>query len=369
MGYPIYKLLRAVNRQYPNNGFIDYVDVKEDMYDSFKDKLIDEDLRDLINETIQEVYKDIAIDEVYSFPTVPGQNQYVLPEDCDLRDIQEVTRTFRGIRGPMCPPPFPPPIPTENTLYFFANGGTGEMEPIEAEVGEEVVLPECEFDPPEGYRFKAWEVNEVEYQPGDTVNMQGDFVATALWEQAVFHVTFINTVNDGEYIIIKYKPTGEAEKEHNLLFGTNFTLQTGNTGHLPYTYIEYWYDGEKFGEYDVSTGLTEDQYIQIEHPAATPDVPDTEIRIRIVITDGDAVLHAKLWSEETERIYNIPDGNMFELQHVYAGQPISDEYEILSVYDDTDTILQKDFTNEVYYTDTEVAVPIVVPDPDEPINP
>lgn len=60
---------------------------------------------------------------------------------------------------------------------------------------------------------------------------------------------------------------------------------------------------------------------------------------------------------------------MFELQHVYAGQPISDEYEILSVYDDTDTILQKDFTNEVYYADTEVAVPIVVPDPDEPINP
>lgn len=115
MGYPIYKLLRAVNRQYPNNGFINYVDVREDTYN---DEMIDEDLRDLINETIQEVYKDVAIDEVYSFPTVPGQNQYVLPEDCDLRDIQEVTRTFSGVRGPLPPPPMPGPGPTPGPVEF-----------------------------------------------------------------------------------------------------------------------------------------------------------------------------------------------------------------------------------------------------------
>lgn len=115
MGYPIYKLLRAVNRQYPNNGFINYVDVREDTYN---DEMIDEDLRDLINETIQEVYKDVAIDEVYSFPTVPGQNQYVLPEDCDLRDIQEVTRTFSGVRGPLPPPPMPGPEPTPGPVEF-----------------------------------------------------------------------------------------------------------------------------------------------------------------------------------------------------------------------------------------------------------
>ena len=102
MGYPVYKLIRAVNRQYPNNGFINYVDVRED---SANDYIIDEDLRDLINEAIQETYINIARDEVFSFPTVPGQNQYALPEDCDLRDIQEVTRTFIGCRGPMMPPP------------------------------------------------------------------------------------------------------------------------------------------------------------------------------------------------------------------------------------------------------------------------
>lgn len=178
MSYPIYKLLRAVNRQYPNNGFINYVDVREDMYNH---DLIDEDLRDLINETIQEVYKDVAIDEVYSFPTVPGQNQYVLPEDCDLRDIQEVTRTYQGWRGPLCPPPGPPPLTPVYTLFFDSNGGTGEMEPLECNIGESITLPECEFEPPEGKQFAAWEVNGTIYYPGDTVQMEGDFIATAKW--------------------------------------------------------------------------------------------------------------------------------------------------------------------------------------------
>jgi disulfide oxidoreductase YuzD len=111
MGYPVYKLLRAVNRQYPNNGFINYVDVNEDMPNENGEKhIIDEDLRDLINEALNETYIHIAKDEVFTFPTVPGQREYVLPTDCDLRDIQEVVR--RGIRPPrpsQCgcyPPPY-----------------------------------------------------------------------------------------------------------------------------------------------------------------------------------------------------------------------------------------------------------------------
>lgn len=74
MGYPVYKLLRAVNRQYPNNGFINYVDVTESIYDSEdedKHRLIDEDVRDLINEALNETYIHIAKDEVFTFPTVP----------------------------------------------------------------------------------------------------------------------------------------------------------------------------------------------------------------------------------------------------------------------------------------------------------
>lgn len=130
MSYPVYKLLRAVNRQYPNNGFINYVDVREDMYGEDANQYenpIDEDLRDLINETIQEVYKDVALDEVYTFRTVPGQNEYALPEDCDLRDIQEVTRTFVGCKAPLRPP-FGPMPPVETfTVTFMVNPLEGNM--------------------------------------------------------------------------------------------------------------------------------------------------------------------------------------------------------------------------------------------------
>jgi len=135
MMYPVYKLIRAVNRQYPNNGFINYVDVKDDTYKTYhtdifgnvvedpESNIIDEDLRDIINEALNDIYKDVALDEVYSFNTVPGQIEYSLPEDCDLRDIQEVTRTGFAlnqrpvgpvppieaiVEGEIPPPPMPP---------------------------------------------------------------------------------------------------------------------------------------------------------------------------------------------------------------------------------------------------------------------
>ena len=130
--YPAYKLIRSINRQYPNNGFINAVSVDEETYryDDQGDPLpeerrdiIDEDVRDIINECLFEIYKDVAIEEVFSFPTVPGQNQYALPDDCDLRDVVEVTRTggwgdfmpvgyvkpIEEIVEGELPPPDPPP--------------------------------------------------------------------------------------------------------------------------------------------------------------------------------------------------------------------------------------------------------------------
>lgn len=182
MGYPIYKLLRAVNRQYPNNGFIDYVDVREDMYNDRQGQLIDEDLRDLINETLQEVYIHVAKDEVYSFPTVAGQNQYALPEDCDLRDVQEVTRTF-GIR-PWGPPP--PDAADMFVVTFNANGGEGYMEAVPVHKGDTFTFPVCLFTPPEGETFACWKVYNMEdeataYNPGDTITIDGSLEVVAEW--------------------------------------------------------------------------------------------------------------------------------------------------------------------------------------------
>lgn len=218
MSYPIYKLLRAVNRQYPNNGFINYVDVREDMYNH---ELIDEDLRDLINETIQEVYKDVAIDEVWSFPTVPGQNQYVLPEDCDLRDIQEVTRTFVGVRGPLRPPfgpqfgpqptppgPEPEPDPeydiqvmfTMNPLYGTMTSTQGTPlfnDSIAYDVSYGDTLPEVPtVETNEGYTFLGWSNGEI-IVPTETI------LSTPITNG----ITYTASIS-GDFVPIDFNPLG-----------------------------------------------------------------------------------------------------------------------------------------------------------------
>lgn len=44
-----------------------------------------------INETMKKIYKDLALQEQYSFTTRAGQEQYVLPEDCSIEMIKSVT--------------------------------------------------------------------------------------------------------------------------------------------------------------------------------------------------------------------------------------------------------------------------------------
>ena len=204
MGYPIYKLLRAVNRQYPNNGFINYVDVREDTYDNTEDQMIDEDLRDLINETIQEVYKDVAIDEVYSFPTVPGQNQYVLPEDCDLRDIQEVTRTYQGYAIPVPEPYRPEPgedvvvtftISEEFGTLFATKGTIVDTGTVTYSVPSGGIVPEIpivEIDP--SFDFLGWSIDGTTVVTIDEIKYMSITEPTTFVALADTHYTFGHTV-------------------------------------------------------------------------------------------------------------------------------------------------------------------------------
>ena len=44
-----------------------------------------------INETMKKIYKDLAIQEYYSFTTSAGQELYTLPEDCSIDMINSIT--------------------------------------------------------------------------------------------------------------------------------------------------------------------------------------------------------------------------------------------------------------------------------------
>ena len=76
-------------------------------------------------------------------------------------------------------------------ICFDANGGTGSMETVY--MNGNFPLPECGFTPPEGYRFKHWQVegHSPKY-PGDTVYVDNRTVAKAIWEKIPAKVVFEN---------------------------------------------------------------------------------------------------------------------------------------------------------------------------------
>lgn len=65
------QLIKDIDRRYPNT------------YTS-QDKI------DWINDALKEVYKDLAIDEFYSFDTISGEQIYNLPSDCTIDMIKSV---------------------------------------------------------------------------------------------------------------------------------------------------------------------------------------------------------------------------------------------------------------------------------------
>lgn len=49
-----------------------------------------------INETMKKIYKDLAIQERYSFTTRENQELYVLPEDCSIDMVESVTMSAKA---------------------------------------------------------------------------------------------------------------------------------------------------------------------------------------------------------------------------------------------------------------------------------
>ncbi len=57
---------------------------------------IDDTLYIWINETLKKIYKDLAIQEKYSFNTRPNQELYSLPEDCSIDMVNSVTKSQKA---------------------------------------------------------------------------------------------------------------------------------------------------------------------------------------------------------------------------------------------------------------------------------
>ena len=70
------------------------------------------------------------------------------------------------------------------TVSFDANGGTGSMDSIRINSGEQLILPACSFVAPEGKQFDYWLISSVKYQPGDKITVVGNTLIKASWKNA-----------------------------------------------------------------------------------------------------------------------------------------------------------------------------------------
>lgn len=86
----VYQVLRRFNTEYPNNGFIYDPEVTSDTQ-------VDSAIIDYLNESLSRLDKVALIDEIYEIPTIAGQNIYELPLDCELANIQEVSRQYGAV--------------------------------------------------------------------------------------------------------------------------------------------------------------------------------------------------------------------------------------------------------------------------------
>lgn len=85
--YTAYQLASRCNAEYPNNGFIYEANVEHNTN-------LQQGFIDLINSSLARANNIILLDDDYEFPTIAGQSLYELPENCEQRNIKEITREY-----------------------------------------------------------------------------------------------------------------------------------------------------------------------------------------------------------------------------------------------------------------------------------
>lgn len=85
-------------------------------------------------------------------------------------------------------------IGSSASVSFDSNGGAGGMSPVSVPFGSTYALPECGFAAPAGKYFEGWSLDsdpETVVEPGETVVVDGPIVATAVWGDIIYTITFL----------------------------------------------------------------------------------------------------------------------------------------------------------------------------------
>lgn len=160
--------------------------------------------------------------------------------------------------------------------------GTGEAIVKEFVKGSTHELPDCSFTAPDGQVFKAWQIADKEYNPQDTIIIDGETIITAIWrDKPIEKVKVTLVANNGS------NDTKVVEKEK----GTEYVLPTCKFTAPEGQVFKAWKIGDK--EYDPQTTIRIDEETEIkaiwkENPDETnpgekpnPDKPNQKHAINI----------------------------------------------------------------------------------------
>lgn len=142
-------------------------------------------------------------------PTVTG-NTLTIPADFDI--TQEITLTATWKEKAV--------TPGEYSISFHKNGGSGEMDDMETKDGK-LVLPACEFAPPNGKIFDKWAIGSasstVFAAEGTEYTFTADTKVYALWK---------DVSGSGATVTISYDENGGSGSmsDSTALKGKNFNL-------------------------------------------------------------------------------------------------------------------------------------------------
>ena len=168
----------------------------------------DERLFVWMNETMKKIYKDLAIQEQYSFTTCAGQELYVLPEDCSVDMIEHVTMSLKAR--------------SENNLYDW-----GDFKELRSYLPNERMQEEGYFDGREGligiYPMPedVWKIDVYYWKKPKMVTSREDFIE--------LDDNFVDLVKFSVMSIIAmsgYHPDIELANEYILLY--NNLVQRAN---------------------------------------------------------------------------------------------------------------------------------------------
>ena len=105
-------------------------------------------------------------------------------------------------------------------VTFDANGGTGEMAPVNVHTGDTYPLPTCTFVAPSGKQFKAWLVGSEEKSVGEEITITANTSVKAVWENiptTTYTVTYTANGGTGSDHVVNDK-AGTYVLEENTFF-------------------------------------------------------------------------------------------------------------------------------------------------------